>query len=362
MTLDDAYEAAARLLDERGQLLNAHLYRLVESNPELFRDVRERLIETGIAEDRSGAGLARTASASWIRVRSQLDPNQSTTVLSNDADHESTGADPGKISTLESDHLSQPEWWLMTRGVTRGPLDLISLCQMRHDRELYAADVIRHGETGLWQKLDDVPLLAAAKSSEGDLSLSEEFRPRRRKGAQPTDDGDRASDDVETEREFNRPGKAWTIDLQKRPNRLKHVWHSIAALVGGTRRLRMLVITLLAVGAINYWWQLPPPAETVYREFKSCRTALQRLQDRRVMGPEWTTAAQGYRPRIQSLVNRIKSRANSRHPAEQALYEAGTLGLLPMLDSPSIFVNTDQAFDKHMQIANDALAGRVTNP
>ena len=60
MTIDEAFDAAIKLLKKRGSLLNADLFRLVQRDKELFRQLRKRLIAEGFAEDQSGAGLKST--------------------------------------------------------------------------------------------------------------------------------------------------------------------------------------------------------------------------------------------------------------------------------------------------------------
>ena len=48
-TFDEAFPAAAKLLDERGLLLNAPLLRMVDGDDRLFRELREGLIFDGLS-------------------------------------------------------------------------------------------------------------------------------------------------------------------------------------------------------------------------------------------------------------------------------------------------------------------------
>lgn len=60
MTIDEAFETAIARLNERGELLNVDLYRLVEQDKDKFRQLRKSLIAQGFAEDQSGTGLKAT--------------------------------------------------------------------------------------------------------------------------------------------------------------------------------------------------------------------------------------------------------------------------------------------------------------
>ena len=164
MTLDEAFAAASRLLDQRGQLMNAHLFRLVEGDENLFRDVRDRLIVNGIAADRSGVGLVRSTPKNHCVA--EIHANQ-TQVASAAAQTIEEIASPSQIAILESgpvqpDDWSEAQWWVMKRGV-RGPVNLIELCHLRQSGEIEASDVVRQGLQGLWLQVDEVPLLATAK-------------------------------------------------------------------------------------------------------------------------------------------------------------------------------------------------------
>lgn len=50
MDFDEFYQSAARMLDEREQVLYAHLLRLVDGDKDLFRQIKERLISEGRAK------------------------------------------------------------------------------------------------------------------------------------------------------------------------------------------------------------------------------------------------------------------------------------------------------------------------
>ena len=165
MTLDEAIEAAGQLLEQRGQLLNGHLLRLVEGDKELFREVRERLIVAGIAEDRSGVGLARIerSASSGSTYGSSAIRNASFGTASLAA---TTASAPAQQSAaLES---TVAEWWLMSSGAVRGPFTLAALCEMRRAGELKPADVVRCGTQGRWQQSDEVAELAAARPAKNE--------------------------------------------------------------------------------------------------------------------------------------------------------------------------------------------------
>jgi len=111
MTIDKAFETAIAQLNERGELLNLDLYRLVALDKERFRQLRKSLIEQGFAEDQSGTGLKATerTSQKGSDTRSDSDDQRSDTKLPNDAllsvpSDEENEFDPS-ISFTEADFL-----------------------------------------------------------------------------------------------------------------------------------------------------------------------------------------------------------------------------------------------------------------
>jgi hypothetical protein len=317
MTSEEAFLMAAQLLDERGQLLNAHLFRLVDGDKELFREVRDRLVSLGKAEDRSGVGLVRIDSSS-------SDPQANHVAY----DREST----------EGTTEGTAEWWLMNSGAIRGPMDLVTLCRMRQRGELLLSDVVRRGAQGAWRPLDEVPLLAAAKPVQRGIASQASVVPGEKDSFVPLE-------------------KSWSLGKQNRSGVAGRVWNVAAGIVGGSGRLKGLILSFAALGLFMYWWNLPPSSGTIYREFVTCRSVFKRLQDRRAKREDWQEAAARYRPRIQYILDRLKPRATGKHPLENALYLAGTQGVLLAIDSPGGFNDPDPQFEKHMKIARNLLDG-----
>ncbi len=408
-TLDQAFEAAIDLLRQRGQLLNAHLFRLVNADEDLYRQVRNRLILEGVAEDRSGVGLVRT----------DRTPNASS--AKSDATGEFACVDEEIGSPDEESRPSDSEtaeielvadWWLMAAGVVRGPVDLATLCRMRQSSELRSADVVRQGVNGLWQSPDEIPELAAARPRENRDSPRSGFNQQRRNdwralpwtkshysssvpdadkssadgfataaplsGSPATDGPGPESNDFDSTVEqgnglaeqpdsstsknrFVFPEKSWSVGDHKRPGWMANRWRSVAAMVGGPKRLWGLVLSAAAIFLVMTWWQQPPPASTVYREFTNCRTALKRMQERRVGRAEWDLVTTRYRPRIGSIVDRLRSRSSDRYPLERALYLAGQEGLMPMLNNPITYFGSEQIFENQMEIARKLL-GDAASP
>ena len=340
------------MLEQRGQLLNGHLFRLVEGDAELFRQVRERLISDGVAEDRSGVGLALRRSAEAVTTTTSSVSHQSSIeeIVSVDRSERTSDRNLSDNDADEVQWWDEPHWWLMSSGVVRGPLDLITLCSMRHKGEIGPADVVRQGESGLWQHLDQIPLLAASVMRS--LANTDQKRDEATKAHR--------SDQL-LATPFTPPEKAWSMGQTARPGLVYRGWHTIAGLVGGGKRLVGILFVLSTVISIAWWWQQPPPSASIYREFSSCRAALKRLQDRRVGKAEWELVTDRYRPRIQSIVERLKSRATERHPIEQSLYLAGSLGLIPMFDSLMSYTTADREFEREMSTARKLLGDAVAD-
>ena len=349
MTIDEACHAAARLLDERGQLLNGHLLRLVDGDKSLFREVRDALIRTGQAEDRSGVGL----------VRSEMMPGVPQDVVN----YARTASNPSAVSsaadvigepvsaTITESEANSADWWLMASGVIKGPFELQALRRMRMDDEIGPGDVVRCGTSGLWRQPGDV-LVPAARDTRDDFHIG-----RKSHSLQSVEKSLASVDRPEStdlQAPFVPPPKTWTADDRARPQWFSRGWTLMADLVGGTRRLLLLLIVIGVVGAFSYWWRQPPPVSTIYKEFTDCARVLQKLRERRVGRSEWAPTVNRLRPRIQSLVDRLQNRS---HPAQKELYYAGKLGLLPLLDVPANPADSERVFDKHMTAVRLLLDG-----
>lgn len=166
-TFDEAFPTAAKLLDERGLLLNAQLLRLVDGDESLFRELREGLIFEGLAEDRFGVGLARIgpagARASSMPTRSRTesrDAESSLEITFATATVDSLSDEPSRSATTNREELADADWWLMKGGVTRSPFDFATLRVMRRRGEIAPMDLVRHGLRGQWQKPDELAGLA----------------------------------------------------------------------------------------------------------------------------------------------------------------------------------------------------------
>ncbi len=333
MTIDEACQAASRLLEERGQLLNGHLLRLVEGDKSLFRDVREALIRTGHAEDRSGVGLIRPEPVPFahqvgvhsVTTRNQLDGGV--------VEVREVTDEPDSATATESD-LSGRDWWLMASGVIKGPFELQALRRMRMNDEIGPGDVVRRGTSGLWCQPGDV--LVPPASDETDQT------------------GVVVAEPAELPAPYVPPPKAWTAGDRPVPHWFRRNWMLVAEFFGGTRRLLQLLFVIAVVGAFSYWWRQPPPVSTIYKEFTECARALQKLRERRVGRSEWAPTVNRLRPRVQSLVDRLQYRG---HPVQKELFYAGKLGLLPLLDIPANPADSERIFDKHMTAARLLLDG-----
>ena len=348
MTVDEACLTAARMLEERGQLLNGHLLRLVEGDKSLFREVRDALIRTGRAEDRSGVGLVRSESGQFVphdEADSRTTKNQSAGLAVGEVIGQQVSA-----AIAESDQNSV-DWWLMASGVIKGPFPLQVLRRMRMNDEIGPGDVVRCGTSGLWCQPGDVLVPPAHDIRDG-------LHTGGKSGALQAHAGGRAEvaglGSAELQAPYVPPPKVWTADARPHPRWFSSGWILVADLVGGTRRLLQLLTLIAVVGAAVYWWRQPPPVSTIYKEFADCSRALQKLRERRVGRSEWAPTVNRLRPRIQSLVDLLQYRS---HPVQKELFYAGKLGLLPLLDIPANPTDSERVFDKHMNAVRLLLDG-----
>lgn len=334
MTFDEAYVAAAELLAQREQLLNGHLLRLVDGDKAMFAQVRVALIRAGLAEDRSGAGLvlARTTVSAGRHHKPSQDFRESS----------QSAEDVSRDEAAKGDDSS--DWWLMVSGAIRGPFSYETVARMHRRGEIAPGDVVRKGTQGLWQRPSDV--LRFANTDLHDLKA------HRLQAA--VDSSDSESEDLaaSVQTPYLPPAKSWTNGEQKSPSWLRQGWDLLAHLCGGSGRLSGGLVTLASIGLFFIWWQQPPPAETIFKEFSDCYTTLQKLRERRIGRSEWAPTVTRFRPRVQSILTRLQFR---KRPEQKELYQAGTLGLLPLLDIPRDPTDAERVFDKHMRAARALL-------
>ncbi len=150
-TFEEAIEAAARQLDERGLLLDLQISQLAGADKPLVDLVRKSLTTAGVAEDRFGMGLARVGKpgvcvAAWRDGRLQ--------------------AIDGNILTAEPEpdvtEQEVADWWLMSKGSVRGPWPMSQLIAMQQGQQLSLADLVRQGSRGPWLSPNQVAELATA--------------------------------------------------------------------------------------------------------------------------------------------------------------------------------------------------------
>ncbi len=148
-TFDQAFPAAVQELDERGLLLNVHLVRLVDGDQQLLRTIREALITDGLAQDRYGVGLAKSADFDTQRATSHLQHSAQTVVAES----------PDEI-IFAGESQNDADWWLMSGGATSGPYSLDALIQMRRLGDVSDNEMVRQGAKGMWLIPKDIAELA----------------------------------------------------------------------------------------------------------------------------------------------------------------------------------------------------------
>ena len=156
-TFEEAYDAAASWLDERGLLLNSQLLQMVTGDEGLRDEVRALLLSDGVAIDRYGIGLVRGEQPIPSRtLRSDEGPSEILFAEATDASLEERFQETGPVS----DESAEAEWWLMAGGATRGPFMLEALQRLRRRGDVADTHLVRQGERGLWRSPHDVEELA----------------------------------------------------------------------------------------------------------------------------------------------------------------------------------------------------------
>ncbi|MDB5347450.1 MAG: hypothetical protein JWP89_5827 [Schlesneria sp.] len=148
-TFDQAFPAAVQELDERGLLLNVHLVRLVDGDQQLLRTIREALITDGLAQDRYGVGLAKSADFDVQRATHHLQRPAQTEIAES----------PDEI-VFAGESQKDADWWLMSGGATSGPYSLDALIQMRRLGDVSDNEMVRQGAKGMWLIPKDIAELA----------------------------------------------------------------------------------------------------------------------------------------------------------------------------------------------------------
>ena len=160
-TFDEAYDAAASWLDQRGLLLNSQLLQMVAGDEGLRDEVRAGLLSEGVAIDRYGIGLIRGEQPIPCRApRSDEGPSEVLFAEATDASLEERFQETGPVS----DESAEAEWWLMAGGATRGPFTLESLQRLRQRGDVADTHLVRQGERGLWRSPHDVAELAEVEN------------------------------------------------------------------------------------------------------------------------------------------------------------------------------------------------------
>ena len=304
MTIDEAFKTAIRLLNERKQLLNVDLYRLVEQDKDKFRQLRKSLIAEGFAEDQSGTSLKATKRAFQKRRDNQTDsvgsppntkqPNNDLTSVLSEA--ESEFGEP--ICFTEADFLP-----LRNEKRKVVPTDL-PVSQIRPDHH---EPVHREPEV---QVPEEAPALVTLDLAEGGQSF---------------------------------------VSL------LKASRFTLLAMV--------FLAVLLAVTRIP--WRASPDAHAVYQEFNQYYDQVKSLRTRATNAPvEWQRETSESRSRVQSILTAYKDArigASSQQPAKQELLWAGKDSLLVLLESPEISKKEHEKlqlqFELHMREARRLLDG-----
>ena len=156
-TFEEAYDAAARWLDERGLLLNSQLLQMVAGDEGRRDEVRAWLLSDGVAIDRYGIGLIRGEQPIPCRTpRSEEEPSEILFAEATDASLEERFQETGPVS----DESAEAGWWLMAGGATRGPFTFEALQRLRQRGDVADTHLVRQGERGLWRSPHDVEELA----------------------------------------------------------------------------------------------------------------------------------------------------------------------------------------------------------
>lgn len=365
MTFEEARDTAAKLLQQRGQLLNGHLLKVVHGDKELFRQVRESLLASGWAYDNAGLALDFNESEFDLQAGSK--------------EAVGTGAPLSESESSEDSTESDIEWWVMASGQRKGPFSLGTLRQMQQRGEICPSDVVRRGTSGPWLqqaevlrhaiRLEDRPRMAAisddrspiAQVNQGRRAASLRGDPLQATASghpQGSGQSPAVADPSQVAQSYFPPEKLWSQEAH-RPSWILQGWRSVAQIFGGTRRFLQLMAAACLVFAVVYWWKQPPPATTVYREFQDCFTTLQKMRERRTGRTDWGPTVNRFRPRVEGIVSRLQFRSS---PAEKELYQAGHHGLIPLLAIPADPTNAERVFEKHMSAARHLIDQSTTAP
>ncbi len=359
MTPEKAYAIALERLQTHGHLLHSHLLHIVDFDESLMREVSERLVRAGLAEDNYGIELVAVAAPNVLTTDRESDSPIAT------AGHERADAiqvSPSsrsknatrrttklpRTSTAGGPQRSLLRYMFWDAGRETGPFPREDLEQRLAEGRLQPNEFVRIESDDEW-----IPAaLALNRTDQTPDSPLKRLRPVQT----PAEEVIAASKLAMSIAAAAKRGAPPMPDSQPAggmPPRLAN--DDWLAPYGGRGRLQNGVAILVVMLGIWIYWSWPPAAKSISTEFHQYVMQLDGMKD--PASPAWKAFVIRNKPRIQKLVESLKPRV-SANPVERNLFWAGETGLLPMLDE-GLDGESRKKFSTHWNNAQLLLGGTV---
>ena len=340
MTPDELYAIALAQLQTDGHLLHSQLLHIADFDESLMREVSERLVLAGLAENNYGIELVAVTA-----------PDVSTTDKESDSPIASTGHERAGVAPTSALSSSRPKdaarrtetsktkplqspttggaqggllrYMFWDAGRETGPFPREELEQRLAEGRLQPNEFIRIASDDEW-----IPAaLALNRTDQSPESPSKRKRPAQTPVEEVIASTKLAMSISAAAKQAAPPKPNSQPAGEMPPWRVNDDWLTP---YGGRGRLQNGAAILVVVLGIWIYWSWPPAAKTISTEFHQYVMQLDGMKD--PASPAWKDFVIRNKPRIQKLVESLKSRANGANPVERELFWAGEKGLLPMLD------------------------------
>ena len=296
-----------------------------------------------------------------------------------------TSSPGSKLTTEESGFY----FWESGRSI--GPVSRMELLERLKAGRLSRDEFVRFGIDGEWQP---VSAIVAETNLVHTLPPSKLFEPLNEHQRQRNDQPPSSLSDIDIEQPEVRPRiEVSTPPVSTSTKRLvttrpasnantppaepataqgrlsKSTIHDVrrqaSKLVGGEKRLKVILMAVAIVFGTGYWMRQPPSANSIYQEFNRYHGQLTELKSRGVNDQaQWKRDIDRALSRTRSLVTGLKdpkTGASAQMPAKQELLWAGQDSLLKLLENPNLDAQTakgfEEQFEYHMSQARRLLDG-----
>ncbi len=339
MPSDELYAIALSKLQADGHLRHSQLLHFADFDESLKREVCERLIRAGLAEDQYGIELVWIAPPDVFTDDGGSESPMATAGQGRTGDapgspHSSRGKDVAQRTT---DVTSKPQSSPTAGGAQGGPLRYFFWDAGRETGPFPREDLEQRLVEGRLQPNEFIRIESDDEWIPAALALNRTgpspatHSTRKRPAPTPAEEVIAASKlamSIAAAAKQTMPPKLDSQPAGQMPPR--HANDDWLTPYGGRGRLQNAAAVLVVVLGLWVYWSWPPAVKSISTEFHQYVMQLDGIKD--PVSPAWKAFVVRTKPRIQKLVESLKPRAIGANSVERNLFSAGEKGLLPMLD------------------------------